>query len=185
MTRSIETPDAGFALFETAIGLCGIAWGERGLRRVMLADADPARTRAGLARAAKGAREQPPPPRVQEAIDRIQALLEGEVVDLSKIVLDLAGVSPFDRRVTEVARAIAVGETLTYGEVAERIGALGEAREVGRALARNRFPLVVPCHRVVAANGGLGGFSAPGGTATKLRLLEIERRQAPGPVALF
>ena len=78
-----------------------------------------------------------------------------------------------------------MGETLTYGEIASRIGAPREAREVGQALGRNRLPIVVPCHRVVAADGGLGGFSAPGGTRTKMRLLAIERRHAPGPLVLF
>jgi methylated-DNA-[protein]-cysteine S-methyltransferase len=87
--------------------------------------------------------------------------------------------------VATVARSIAPGETLTYGEVANRAGAPGEAREVGGAMGRNRFAPIVPCHRVVAANGKLGGFSAPGGVETKLRMLEIERRLAAGPLSLF
>jgi len=109
----------------------------------------------------------------------------GEGADLSQIVLDLAGVEQFDRRVADVARAIPAGETLTYGEIATRIGAPGKAREVGAALGRNRFPIIVPCHRVVAANGKLGGFSGPGGPRTKLRLLEIERRGHGATPALF
>ena len=174
----------GFTLFETAIGVCGVSWCERGIRSIVLPDADAERTRARLARSVAGAGERPAPARVLDAIDAISALVEGERVDLAAVVIDLTTVAPFDRRVTEVARTIDVGETLTYGEVATRIGARGQAREVGQALGRNRFPLVVPCHRVVAADR-LGGFSAPGGTETKLRLLAIERRHAPGPMALF
>jgi methylated-DNA-[protein]-cysteine S-methyltransferase len=127
----------------------------------------------------------PAPPRVAAAIERITALLAGEDADLSRIELDLTEVDRFDRRVAEVARRIPAGETLTYGEIATRMGAPGEAREVGAALGRNRFPIIVPCHRVVAANGKLSGFSAPGGSRTKLRLLEIERRAHGSTPALF
>ncbi len=161
------------ARFETALGRCQISWTERGIRGVAL----------------PGQREKPagalPPPRVERAIAAIAAALADEPVDLRAIELDLEGVNGFDRRVAAVARTIPCGETLTYGEVACRIGAAEEAREVGRALARNRFPIIVPCHRVVAAGGRLGGFSAPGGVETKLRLLAIERRHAPGPLTLF
>jgi methylated-DNA-[protein]-cysteine S-methyltransferase len=173
------------ALFDTEIGRCGVAWSDRGLLAVTFPYARDERTRARLRRCAPGAREAPPTPPVQEAIDGIAALLEGEPSDLTGVALDLDRVQPFDRRVTAAAREIPPGETLTYGEVAARIGVPGEAREVGAALGRNRFPLVVPCHRVVGAGGGLGGFSAPGGTETKRRLLAIERRHAPGPLTLF
>src|SRR5262250_2974216 len=91
----------------------------------------------------------------------------------------MAGVLEFDRRVYEMARTIAPGETLSYGDVATRLGDPAAAREVGQALGRNPFPVIVPCHRVVAAAGKLGGFSAPGGTATKRRLLAIEAARAP------
>jgi methylated-DNA-[protein]-cysteine S-methyltransferase len=175
----------GITLFETAIGVCGISWSERGIRGVQLPAAREDLTSARLRRRTRGARELPAPPYVATAIDGITALLAGEHAELSSIELDLTGIEPFDRRVAEVAREIPAGETLTYGEIASRIGAPGEARDVGAALGRNRFPIIVPCHRVVAANGKLGGFSAPGGTRTKLRLLEIERR-AHGPApALF
>ena len=83
------------------------------------------------------------------------------------------------RRVYEVARTIPPGATLTYGEIAARLELPGAARDVGQALGRNPFPLVVPCHRVVAAGGRLGGFSARGGAATKRRLLAIEGAIAP------
>ena len=102
------------------------------------------------------------------------ALLDGEPVDLSDLMLDLESLPPFQRRVCEAARAIPVGATLTYGEIATRIGEPGAARAVGQALGANPFPIIVPCHRVLAAGGKPGGFSAPGGVTTKLRLLATE-----------
>jgi O-6-methylguanine DNA methyltransferase len=104
------------------------------------------------------------------------ALLGGEPVDLSDLTLDLESLPPFQRRVCEAARAIPVGSTLTYGEIAARIGEPGAARAVGQALGANPFPIIVPCHRVLAAGGKPGGFSAPGGVTTKLRSLANRRR---------
>lgn len=124
------------------------------------------------------------PPPVARAIAALTALLAGQRIDLSDIGLDLAGLPDFDRRVYEIARTIPPGETLTYGAIAQRLGQPGAAREVGTALGRNPFPLVVPCHRVVAAGGKLGGFSAAQGTVTKRRLLEIEGALPP-PLPLF
>jgi methylated-DNA-[protein]-cysteine S-methyltransferase len=181
----MNATEPGIALFETAIGVCGISWSECGITGVQLPAAREDLTWDLLRRRARRARELPAPARVADAIEGIMAVLAGEAADLSKIVLDLAGVEQFDRRVADVARTIPAGETLTYGEIAARIGAPGEAREVGAALGRNRFPIIVPCHRVIAANGRLGGFSAPGGARTKLRLLEIERRANGATLALF
>jgi methylated-DNA-[protein]-cysteine S-methyltransferase len=164
----------GFALFDTAIGACGIAWGERGLVGVQLPKASEARTRARMRRRFPTAPESRPPPSVQRTIEGIVQLLQGEAVDLAAIALDMAGVPSFDRRVYEVARTIPPGAILSYGDIAARLGAPGEARAVGQALGQNPFPLVVPCHRVLAAGGKVGGFSAHGGIATKLRLLSIE-----------
>ena len=118
-------------------------------------------------------------------LDGIVALLAGEMADLSAAVLDMQCVSPFHRRVYEVARTIPPGVTLSYGEIARRMGAGGSARAVGQALGRNPFAVVVPCHRVLAASGKLGGFSANGGIATKLRMLSIEAAKASGQGALF
>jgi O-6-methylguanine DNA methyltransferase len=132
-----------------------------------------------------GARETLPPPDVQRAIETIAAHLRGEAADFSGIGLDMNGLPEFHRRVYEVARAIPSGETLSYGEIAARLGEPSAAREVGRALGRNPFPIVVPCHRVLAAGGKTGGFSAPGGVATKLRLLAIEGARANGIPTLF
>lgn len=174
----------GITLFETEIGDCGIAWGDGGIAATTLPHSRPDLTRAALRRRADGV-EVPPSAEVEEAIELIQRLLTGDAVDLTGVELDMSGVSAFDRRVAEVARTIQPGETLTYGEVAARAGAPGEAREVGAAMGRNRFPIVVPCHRVVAADGKLGGFSAPGGTETKRRMLAIEGRHIRAPLSLF
>jgi methylated-DNA-[protein]-cysteine S-methyltransferase len=168
----------GFARFDTPIGRCGIAWGAGGIAAVSLPSRTAGEARARLRRRVPGALEAEPPPPVARARDGITALLRGEPSDLSGVALDMAGVPPFHRRVYEAARAIRPGETLTYGEVAARVGAPDEARAVGQALARNPFALVVPCHRVVAANGKLGGFSAGDGVVLKLRLLSIEGARA-------
>jgi len=178
----------GFALFETAIGPCGIAWDERGsIRAVQLPAASVPATRKHLRRRCPGAAEAVPPPAVQDAIDRVVALLRGDPPrDLSGIALAMADLPPFHRRVYEVARTIPPGATLTYGAVAAHLGEpAAAAREVGEALGANPFPLLVPCHRVVAADGRLGGFSAPGGAATKRRLLWIEGAPAAGTPDLF
>ena len=169
----------GYTLFDTALGRCAIAWGDRGIAAVELPAPDDAATLRRLRRALPGAREQTPPPAVTEAIAAIVRLFDGEPRDLDSIVLDMDGVPEFHRRVYDVARTIPPGETLSYGEVAARLGEPGAAQAVGRALGRNPFPIVVPCHRVLAANGALHGFSAPGGIETKRRMLAIEGAGAP------
>jgi methylated-DNA-[protein]-cysteine S-methyltransferase len=175
----------GFALFDTAIGSCGIAWSERGIAAVQLPEADAAKTRARLLRRAPQLREAPPPPDVQRAIDGMVALLRGEAADLSQIVLDMDRIESFERQVYEIARTITPGATLSYGEIAVRLGDRALARDVGQALGRNPFPLIVPCHRVLAAGGKAGGFSANGGITTKLRLLTIERARTSDEPTLF
>ena len=177
--------EQSFTLFDTAIGACGVVWAERGVMGVQLPEADEARTRARLLRRSPGAIQIGPPAAIQVAIDAMAALLRGEPADLSFVELDLDGVDAFHRRVYEVARAIPPGSTLTYGEVAARIGDRGAARAVGQALGQNPFPIVVPCHRVLAAAGGTGGFSAPGGVESKLRMLQIEGAHREGPPSLF
>ena len=175
----------GFTLFDTSIGRCGIAWGERGIVGVQLPESREAETRARLLRHHPHAIEASPPPDIQRALDRIVALLAGEAADLSVAVLDTHRVPPFHRRVYEVARTIPPGATLSYGEIAKQMGAGGSARAVGQALGRNPFAIVVPCHRVLSASGKIGGFSANGGIATKLRMLSIEAARASGQGALF
>jgi methylated-DNA-[protein]-cysteine S-methyltransferase len=164
----------GLALFETAIGWCGIAWSEAGLAGVQLAEGDQARTRARLARRFPDATFAEPPPEVASAMSRIARLLFGERDDLVDIRLDLSATDAFDQSVYHAAREVAPGQVTTYGAIATRLGDAGAARAVGQALGANPFPIVVPCHRVVAAGGRIGGFSAHGGIATKRRLLEIE-----------
>jgi methylated-DNA-[protein]-cysteine S-methyltransferase len=166
---------ASFAVFETPIGSAGISWNERGVSGIQMPEPDGASIRTRLQRRFPQARESLPPPHIQRAIDEITALLHGESPDLSDVSLDMERVPPFERQVYELARRIPPGETLTYGQIATRLGDPLLARDVGQALARNPFPIVVPCHRVVAAGGKLGGFSARGGVATKQRLLAIEQ----------
>ena len=169
-------------LFDTELGAVGLAWGERGIVAVRIPAATPEATRASLLARHPDAVEAEPPPPIRSVIDGIVALARGERVDLSAAPLDRDGLADFQARVTDVTLAIPPGETLTYGEVARRIGEPGAAQAVGRALGANPWPIVVPCHRVLAASGKTGGFSAPGGVDTKLKLLSIERaRTSPAP----
>ena len=174
-----------FAFFDTAIGRSQVAWGDRGIVAVQLPGVSESRTRARILGLFPEAREGSPPAGVESAIAGIAALLRGEEIDLSDIALDMTGVPDFHRRVYAVARAIPAGRTLTYGEIAQRLGEPNAAREVGQALGENPFPIIVPCHRVLAANGKLGGFSAPGGATTKLKLLRIEGAEAAAQLELF
>jgi len=174
-----------FALFDTPIGRCGIAWCEQGVAGIQLPEGRDPATRARLLRRFPDAHETSPPSAVQRAVDGIVALLRGEASDLSGIPLDMERVPAFHRRVYEAARAIPAGATVSYGELAARLGERGLARAVGQALGRNPFAIVVPCHRVLAASGRLGGFSARGGVATKLRLLSIEGAAQRDQLALF
>jgi methylated-DNA-[protein]-cysteine S-methyltransferase len=180
-----ESTAVRFTLFDTAIGRCGLAWGEHGIVGVQLPEKQDVATRNRLARRFPGAHETPPPPEIRQAIDGIVALLAGEPRDLTGIALDMAQVPPFNRKVYEVARTVPPGRTITYGEIAARLGEKRMAREVGQALGENPFAIVVPCHRVVAAGGKLGGFSARGGTQTKLRMLAIEGAPATPMLPLF
>lgn len=175
----------GFALFATALGPCGVAWGALGLRASQLPEPDEAALRARLRRRAPGTSEAPPPPWVRQVIDDLSALLRGEPAELSTVPLDLRGLPDLDCRVYEIVRRIPRGATLSYGEVAAQLGDRLLARAVGRALARNPFAPVVPCHRVLAADGRPGGFSARGGLRTKLQLLTIEGASPTGQPDLF
>src|SRR6266403_3408478 len=174
-----------FALFDTPIGRCGIAWGPRGVAGVQLPEEAEAATRTRMLQRFPAACESDPPADVQHAVDAIGTLLRGGAGDLSGIALDMEGVPTFHRRVYEVARTIPPGATLSYGDIAARLGERGLAREVGQALGRNPLPLIVPCHRVLAAGAKAGGFSANGGVATKLALLTIERARTSQAPTLF
>ncbi len=178
--RSRAAAGQGYALFDTALGRCAVVWGPRGLVGVLLPEASEGETRARLLRQFPDAGEAPPPADAERARDGLVALLSGGAGDFSSIALDMEGAPPFHRRVYEAARAIPAGATVSYGEIAAGLGAPGAARAVGQALARNPFLVIVPCHRVLAAGGKLGGFSAHGGVATKRRLLAIEGARPPG-----
>lgn len=172
----------GFSLFDTPIGRCGIGWNASGIATLALPEAKVTATRARLRERHPEAKETTPPKDVALAIERILALLRGEASDLAAIAVDLSGLPPFHRRVYEMARTIPPGTTLSYGQVATRLGSPGSARAVGQALGRNPLAIVVPCHRVLAANGKIGGFTANGGLDTKRKLLAIEAlavRRAP------
>jgi methylated-DNA-[protein]-cysteine S-methyltransferase len=175
----------GFALFDTPIGTCGLTWSAAGIAGLQLPESTAAATRGRVRRRWPDAQETTPPPGVQRVIECVQALLKGEAVDLADIPLDLRAVPEFHRRVYEVARTIPPGHTMTYGEIARRLNAPHDSREVGQALGRNPIAIIVPCHRVLGADGKMGGFSATGGVATKRRILEIEGASALAAGPLF
>ena len=180
-----DAPAQGFAVFDTAIGACGMAWGPRGIVGVQLPEASEGETRSRMRQRFPGVPEITAPIDVQQACNGIAALLRGEASELHGVTLDMDQVPQFQRRVYEIARSIRPGATLTYGEIAQQLGDASLARAVGQALARNPFAPLVPCHRVLAAGGKAGGFSAKGGLATKLRLLSIEGAQLNGAPGLF
>jgi methylated-DNA-[protein]-cysteine S-methyltransferase len=167
-------PSQGFTLFETPFGPCGIAWRERRLAGIQLPEADRSATRKKLLAQTGELPEATPPGWVSAAVARLVRHLEGAPQDLSDLALDLDAVGPFRRKVYEAARQVGPSRTVTYGELATLAGAPRAARAVGTALSRNPFPIVVPCHRVLAAGGKLGGFSSHCGVATKTRLLALE-----------
>src|SRR5689334_9245801 len=168
------TSQQHYALFDTPIGICGIEWGPRGINGVQLPMGSEEKIRARIRQRRGDIAEGEPTDGVKAAIDRIVALLEGGMDDLTDIALDLDDVPEFNRGVYEIARQIPPGKTLTYGDIAKRLGGVELSRDVGQALGRNPCPIVVPCHRVLAAGNKPGGFSARGGVETKLKMLAIE-----------
>ena len=174
-----------FAIFDTAIGRCGIVWGERGINAVQLPMSNEDKTRARIRQRHGDLAEAPPPREVQSAIDGIVELLAGKPNDLSDVVLDLDDVPEFNRGVYDIARTIPPGKTMTYGDIAKQLGGVDLSRDVGQALGRNPCPIVVPCHRVLAAGNKPGGFSANGGVVTKLKMLAIEGAAVNHTPSLF
>jgi len=177
--------ESGCALFETPIGRCGIAWGPGGICGLQLPEANDRAAMARLRRRFPALAPAEPPPAVAAAMARITAFLAGGRDDFRDLALDFGATGAWERSVYEQARAIPAGTTITYGALAAEVGDSGQARAVGQALGRNPWPIVVPCHRITAAEGRMGGFSAPGGTATKLKLLEIEGALRPEALPLF
>ena len=178
----------GQAVFETALGHCGIAWEGGALVGVLLPEGSEQATRARMRRlhpALPPTEVDRAPPHVKAAIDRIAAMLRGEPDDLRDLPLDMTRVPAFHQRVYALVRDIAPGHTLTYGEVASRLGDPTAARAVGQALGRNPFAPVIPCHRVLASGGRAGGFSAGGGVDTKRRMLQAEGARMSRDPGLF
>lgn len=172
---------SAYCLFETSLGLCGIAWREPAdsgsqavVTAVQLPEAGPQATESRIARKAGSNQRSAPPPGIAAIIDKIRRHLAGQVQDFRGVPLDLSDTSPFFRQVYEAAREIPPGQSRTYGEVAKAAGQPNAAQEVGQAMARNPVPIIIPCHRVAAAGGKPGGFSAHGGRATKAKLLALE-----------
>jgi methylated-DNA-[protein]-cysteine S-methyltransferase len=174
-----------FAIFDTAIGPCGIVWGERGITGVQLPMGTEEKTRKRILQRNGDVPEAEPPAEVRRAIDGIIELLAGRPNDLSDVVLDLDGVPEFNRGVYDIARKIPPGQTVTYGDIARKLGGVELSRDVGQALGRNPCPIVVPCHRVLAAGNKPGGFSANGGVVTKLKMLAIEGAAVNHTPSLF
>lgn len=171
--------DSGKSRFATPIGDCEIEWTAHGVCRFRLPDASRAKS------SLQYGHDTDVPPEIRIVIDGVSTLLRGKKTDLSKTRFDLRGVSEFNKRVYAAALRIPPGTTVSYGMLAAAIGDKGAAQAVGRALGDNPIPLIIPCHRIVAANGAMHGFSAPGGVASKRRLLEIEGAIEPEPPTLF
>lgn len=175
-----------FALFETPIGVCSLVWSGDTIVGLRLPEASPAATRTRITRRWPGAQEQPAPPApMQAVIERVLRLLAGEKIDLGDVALDFGESPDFHKRAYAIARSIPPGQTMTYGEIAKRLGEPHESREVGQAMGKNPIAILMPCHRVLGADGKMGGFSANGGVATKRRILEIEGASAVGAGPLF
>jgi methylated-DNA-[protein]-cysteine S-methyltransferase len=177
--------EAGFALFDTAIGRCAVAWRAAGIVGVQLPEPNDAAATRRLARRFPGLARARPPAAIEAAIARIAAFLAGASDDFASLPLDESEIGDLDRAVYRAARAIPAGATSTYGAIAAGLGDPRQARAVGQALGRNPWPIVVPCHRVTGADGRMGGFSAPGGRATKRKLLEIEGALTVETLPLF
>ena len=169
---------AAYCLFETPLGRCGIAWSEDNsefpVTSLQLPEANDGLTESRIGRHSRAMEASDPPPAIRKIIQRICSHLEGKTQNFRDIPLDVDDASPFVQRVYDVARKIPPGKTITYGDIAKTMGHPDAVRAVGRALGRNPIPLIIPCHRVVAAHGKPGGFSAYGGRVTKAKLLALE-----------
>ena len=175
----------GISTFDTASGPCGIAWHAGKIIGVEIGDADENETRYRLQSRFSDTEALNPPTYVSEAIDKVRVLLDGGDPDFSQTPLALDSVPDLNRQVYEILLELKAGETITYGAIARRLGDVSLSQAVGYALGKNPFPIIVPCHRVLGSNGKVGGFSAAGGTATKLRLLNIERARTSLEPDLF
>jgi methylated-DNA-[protein]-cysteine S-methyltransferase len=175
----------GYAIFDTAVGRCGIAWGDAGIAGVQLPQAREIDTWGRMLRQYPDARELRPPLNAEIAIEGIVALLRGEPADLSDVTLDMSDTHAFNRRVYQLAREIPRGETRTYGDIAARLGAPGAVHSVAQAISRNPFMIIVPCHRVLEAGSYADQISPNGGVISKRRLLSIEGAHPTTSKTLF
>lgn len=160
------------ALIETAIGVFAMAWGDRGVCRFAL----PGRTPSW---ASDGGELAEPDGDLAAIPGMVRRYAEGEKVDFTGVPLDLGGVATLNRRAYAELLRIGYGETTTYGAIGRALGDATLARAVGTAMGRNPIPLLIPCHRVLGANGRPVGFSAPGGVTSKMKLLALEHAAAP------
>jgi len=185
MTERKNPAGEHYLLIPTPFGDCGIAWSRSGLTRVQLPEVAPRSTERSLAVGNRRPWSGPLPDPIGQAVMELRRYFDGTPTDLMSVVVDLDDLPPFHVEVYAKARLIPWGETRSYGELARSLGVPGAARAIGQAMGRNPVPIVVPCHRVLAHGSGLGGFSAPGGRATKQRLLELERANAIEHLPLF
>lgn len=173
-----------YQVFQTAGGFCGIAWNDRGISRFQLPTKSAEAVERLLLRRLPAAEPGDPTPMVRDAIAAVKRYFEGEETDFSSFEIDLSEQDAFFRDIYAAARRVGWGHTTTYGTLAKELGAGPEAaRDVGQAMAKNPVALIIPCHRVLAAGGKVGGFSAPGGSSSKIRMLELEgvRLEPPEP----
>jgi len=164
-----------YAIFETRSGFCGIAWSDNGITRFQLPTGNAAATERLLLRRMSNAEAAKPTPEIAGVIEAVRRYFEGSAADFSDLKIDIGGQEDLFRQIYALARRLPWGHTTTYGALAKEIGDDPRlARDVGQAMAKNPIPLIIPCHRVLAAGGKVGGFSAPGGAASKVRMLELE-----------
>ncbi|MCA9245350.1 MAG: methylated-DNA--[protein]-cysteine S-methyltransferase [Phycisphaerales bacterium] len=169
-TKTVAATELAYRFVETPIGAIAIVMSERGLRRVCWSESQAA-VKKDLARECPAAKEDAT--LAPTLVDELRRYLAGEAVKFS-VRLDPDSGSDLQRDIWQACRQVGYGKTASYGDLAERVGRPGAARAVGTAMARNPFPLIVPCHRIVRSDGGLGGYSGPSGVARKKRLLEME-----------
>jgi methylated-DNA-[protein]-cysteine S-methyltransferase len=183
--KMIDEPSQHYLIFETAKGFCGVAWSEAGITRFLLPTKSAEAATRLMLRRAPGAQDGVAPPHVAEVVAAVKRYFVGEQTDFSSVTLDLSVQDDFFKQIYGAARCVGWGQTTTYGALAKELGAGPEAaRDVGQAMSKNPVPLIIPCHRVLAAGGKLGGFSAPGGSATKIVMLALEGNDvAPKPPA--
>jgi len=164
-----------YHIFETARGFCAIAWSDKGVVRFRLPEPNAEASEQSLLRRLPDATPAAPPPAIADAVTAAQHYFSGEKTDFAGVPVDLGEQTELFEKIYAAARRLGYGETTTYGAMAKQFGDDWEiAREVGQAMSKNPVPLIIPCHRVLAAGGKVGGFSAPGGAATKTMMLAME-----------